>query len=335
MATPPEPRKIDANPAVCTATAVSDWFVKPPATDKFTPRAGNSITLLDCGEEYLPKLREAFGKARQSIYIAIWGMDEELNLFLDGNRTENQISSFLQQRAKDGVEIKVMVWFSFMANSFGTDPTLRQGLLDLNRSWAQRAMAGEFKNLQFITRQSFDLHKSPEGERKMMLIEKERDNLYRQRAGALSPFAPRGEYERITKRIDELNAQEKRLKGGGSNIDNIQLERFKKGWPTAAMGDFPTHHQKVILIDHRDPSNANGFVQGFNFWPQYFDYKAHPYRPEGGRIQDVGLHLRGPCLIDLFHNFKEGWNKALGEHGGRGGNPINEAPPTIAPLTTA
>lgn len=328
----------NANPANNTPNATPEWFIPPPSKDKYTRRSGNSIKLLDCGEDYLPAFYTAVRGAQKSIWIAIWGMDEELNLLLDGNRPENRISNILQQRADDGIEIKVMVWFSFVANYLGTDPTLRQGLFDLSQSWAQRAMAGEFRpKLQFLTRQSFDLHKTPAGEKKMAALIAERDGLQRLQTQMLGNYNYRRDRSKLTevrKRIDELNAQEKRLKGAGTNADDVQLDRFKKGWPTITMGDFPTHHQKVILIDHRDSDAANGFVQGFNFWPQYFDYRAHPFRPEGGRIQDVGLHLRGPCLIDLFHNFKEGWNKALAEHGSRGGDPINESPPQIAPLTS-
>ena len=93
MATPPEPRKIDANPAVCTATAVSDWFVKPPATDKFTPRAGNSITFLDCGEEYLPVFYASLLSATKSIWIAIWGFDPDLPMVLDSRDEQHRMAS--------------------------------------------------------------------------------------------------------------------------------------------------------------------------------------------------------------------------------------------------
>lgn len=131
-------------------------------------------------------------------------------------------------------------------------------------------------------------------------------------------------------------------KAMSGKIPNLQfvtrdINNSYKTEKTAKVGWFPTHHQKVILIDHRKSSKANGFVQGFNLFPTYFDKASHPYR-EKPHNQDVGLHLRGSCLIDLFHNFKESWNKALDDHPyvwkERGGcESIIESSPEIAPIT--
>lgn len=257
----PDPRTINANPGVCTPTVVADWFVDPPAKDKFTDRAGNSIALLNCGEEYLPAFYAALQGAKQSIWIAIWGFDPDLPMVLDSKEERHKISSVLEECAKRGVQVKLLTWYNPIPNLMLT----QQGDPSYKWSWwtaRQRGTLANTENLQYKTR---DLESG------------------------------------LTAGRIEL-AQHREAEGISENCEH------GFGNATLAESAYPTHHQKMILIDHALGKDAIGFVQGINFWPMYFDKKSHPWREGGNHRQDVGLVLKGPCLIDLFHNFKESWN---------------------------
>lgn len=83
-----------------------------------------------------------------------------------------------------------------------------------------------------------------------------------------------------------------------------------------ALGLFPSHHQKTLVIDYMDPKLAEGFVMGHNLQRNYWDTTAHAFddqvgkRDQGfGPWQDLSLHVRGPVLFDLNHNFCNAWDK--------------------------
>ncbi|MCX7113326.1 MAG: phospholipase D-like domain-containing protein [Proteobacteria bacterium] len=314
--------KTDANPAESSPTITNWWFIGSPYADKYIPYGGNAIKLLNCGEEYLPELLESIKNAKNSIYIAIWGLDETLRLGLDDK--DPIISTLLQDMAENhGVEVKILVWHDAAANTFG-ESTLKVSAT--YSAWWDKAVAGKFKNVEFLTRNPSNLHDSPRGNERVKSLENEKSQIYSQ--ANYDPEVGVVLTSEEQKRVSALNNHIARLKGAGVNADDVQLERIKKGWPVADMGSFPTHHQKAILIDYSIPDKANGFVQGFNLWPNYFDYADHPWREGGAHYQDVGLHLRGPCLNDLFQNFKEGWNREVNGKAHR----IDKDPLKIEPL---
>ena len=108
-----------------------------------------------------------------------------------------------------------------------------------------------------------------------------------------------------------LKKQINLIKQVGIRGAKSQQERIDNGKAYSDIGSFPTHHQKMILIDHQDEDNAVGFVQGFNLVKQYFDTPNHPYHDgindDMDYVQDVGVELRGQILEDLYHNFKQRW----------------------------
>ncbi|AZC40798.1 MULTISPECIES: phospholipase D-like domain-containing protein [Pseudomonas] len=80
---------------------------------------------------------------------------------------------------------------------------------------------------------------------------------------------------------------------------------------------FPSHHQKTLVIDYMDPQKAEGFVMGHNLQRNYWDTTAHAYDDEAGKRdqgfgpwQDLSLHVLGPVLFDLNHNFCNAWDKS-------------------------
>jgi|GEM_PF-1541679 len=291
-------REIHSNLTDNTPNQANKWFMDPPnpaKPDEYCQRPGNDITLLNCGEEYLPALREAIKNAQHTIYIVIWGMDDMLKLDLDQKNSKiPPIFELLIGKAKEGVKVKIIVWLgTLLVTSF-------RSLLQ-SRWWID-AFDGKFDNLQLIP---CDLDGSIEkGIRKLIFS---------------LPFGLVGIIIAVTEHI----------------LENSDLQEFiEKG---IIAGLFPTHHQKVILIDHSFPTIANGFVQGFNLTPDSFDLASHPWisvdntSSEKTNQQDVGLHLKGPCLKDLFLNFKERWNYEIKfkKLSAKNATPITEAAPQI------
>lgn len=326
-------RECKANPTVTAPNVTNQWFVDPPSPDKYTQRGGNAISLLNCGQEYLPQLKAALSRANKSIYIAVWGFDDRLSLdLLDANDIPNEknfIGTLLKKKADAGVEVKILVWHQMVANTFGGEPTVNQNTL--SKSWTQKAMAGEFPNIQFVTRNPAGFSDTPKGKKAIEQLKREKEQITNNPSNyEYIPGTDGGPYLNFESQqhVNELDNQIGLIKSGGFNTNAMQQKRKERakqqdeGW-IADMGVFPTHHQKMVLIDYRDVECANGFVQGFNLLPIYFDRANHPFRElchEPGCIQkggihthrqDVGLHLRGACLVDLFHNFKESWNQAL------------------------
>lgn len=97
------------------------------------------------------------------------------------------------------------------------------------------------------------------------------------------------------------------LKGESDNVPFMQM---------LLLSLFPSHHQKTLVVDYMDPQKAQGFVMGHNLQRNYWDTTAHAYDDEAGKRdkgfgpwQDLSLHVLGPVLFDLNHNFCNAWDK--------------------------
>ncbi len=187
------------------------------------------------------------------------------------------------------------------------------------RGWNQKAMAGQFENIEFATRDPGSTALSPQTRQALAKMDQKIAALAQSQHNIRRPLGSRrSDY----KKIKELRQQRDLLEKVGYGAYKTHHERICDGIPYNNIGQFPTHHQKTLLIDHGLPDEVIGFVQGFNFWPKYFDDCHHPYRGDNNRIQDVGLMLKGSCLIDIYHNFAQSWNR-------ESDTPIPETPPKI------
>ncbi|MCF6364454.1 MAG: phospholipase D-like domain-containing protein [Gammaproteobacteria bacterium] len=297
----------NANPAQNRPYVVSQWFIPPPSPSQYTPRGGNQIHLLNCGDEYLPALYTAIDNARQSIYITIWGFNPHVSLRLNSTDPAHELGAVLQRKAESGVAVKILVWHNLTANvgsASAGDSSLHNPLF--RRGWNQRAMAGEFDNLEFITRDPGRTALSPQTRQALANIDQQIEAILGRKmlGGRGYRLSPADQAE-----LNGLKRQRKLLKKVGQGAYQAQNERIEDGISYGNIGKFPTHHQKTVLIDHELCGEETGFVQGFNFWPKYFDESDHPYRGKNNRMQDVGLRLKGHCLIDIYHNFAQSWNQ--------------------------
>lgn len=82
------------------------------------------------------------------------------------------------------------------------------------------------------------------------------------------------------------------------------------------MSLFPSHHQKMVLVDYENPATAVGFVMGHNMHRNYWDTSAHLFddkaakrSPGFGPWQDLSVKVQGAALHDLNHNFATAWDR--------------------------
>lgn len=91
----------------------------------------------------------------------------------------------------------------------------------------------------------------------------------------------------------------------------------KSPWTqNALLASFPSHHQKMVLVDYEDPATAVGFVMGHNMHNNYWDTSDHLYNDEQafrvpgfGPWQDLSTRVRGTVLFDLNATFCRAWDK--------------------------
>lgn len=86
----------------------------------------------------------------------------------------------------------------------------------------------------------------------------------------------------------------------------------------------PSHHQKMVLVDHESPADHLGFVMGHNMLDAYWDKDSHsitqrqkhaPWLGPNGELprQDLSSRVSGPICDNLFRNFSTAWKTAGGK----------------------
>jgi phosphatidylserine/phosphatidylglycerophosphate/cardiolipin synthase-like enzyme len=125
--------------------------------------------------------------------------------------------------------------------------------------------------------------------------------------------AQRGGLKNIEFRTRDFNAWDR------SSIAYRQLAESSDKSPAvqlALLAAFPSHHQKMVLVDYEEPDSAVGFVMGHNMHNNYWDTSEHHYDdsmglriPGFGPWQDLSTLVRGSVLYDMNTNFVKAWDK--------------------------
>jgi hypothetical protein len=102
-------------------TLTMPWFSE---LSKYPPRAANVVNPLINGERAFGAAYEAIKNAKKSIDMIGWGFDPSMRFQRpNGLRT----GELLQQKAKAGVEVRVLVWKNALAN-FGENNIIGDGM---------------------------------------------------------------------------------------------------------------------------------------------------------------------------------------------------------------
>jgi len=218
------------------------WWVQTPKP-VYYPRHRGSIEPLICGEEVFMRVADDLKVATRSIDIITWGFDPGMVLkrgfkAQDGQRYGDLLLE-LATRKKDPVMVRLLVWY---------DDQVSQTLM---------------KNIP---------------------------GYYGTRFPAIGCSSATGFY---SEGHQKYNAEwfEKICSGQVPNICFHVRAILPKLFPLAILGEdvpahaaaqgtarFPTHHQKMLLIDYELPAKAVGYVMGHNSITDFWDTAAHIYQ---------------------------------------------------------
>ncbi|MDB5746384.1 MAG: phospholipase [Massilia sp.] len=234
------------------------WWVRTRKHGTYPPRHGCTLEPLICGEQVFSRIQEDILKAKHSVDIITWGFDPGMVL-IRGGRAEDgmRYGDLLKQiatREESPVTVRLLLWHDNAA------------------SYA---------------------------------VQKNNPGVYGTRVPTIGAYA--GYYNETH---DQYNREWFDEIIAGKNVPRITLqtrevslkflplalagEQYKIG-PTGVLGAvYPTHHQKMILIDYETPTRAVGYVMGHNSTTDFWDTVDHRFRD----IRRETLYKKNPAEQD-------------------------------------
>ncbi|CAN0627464.1 phospholipase D1/2 [Burkholderia multivorans] len=289
--------------------------------DKNPITYGNSLQFFICGQDGFKEIEKDIRNAKSTVDIVCWGFDPGMELVRTGKQwkrgqTYGELLDEITTRARNPVRVRLLIWYDALAS---TKQNNMPGYTD-----AKHGPLG-----------------SPYGNhaRHDYCVKWWRDNLpLSQSARRKNPnlqIVLRSIARSDVKTLIETEPKEK---------DAPSFEWYNPVDEAGLLWNFPTHHQKPILIDyaHDGGRHAVGYVMGLNSVTDYWDCADHPIdhslretwsaskvagelkhakitqNPEdrvgAGQyrharpLQDYACKVAGPALKSLHHNFEQGWN---------------------------
>jgi phosphatidylserine/phosphatidylglycerophosphate/cardiolipin synthase-like enzyme len=284
------------------ATVTPLWFVDE---SEYTPKLASFKPLVN-GVEAFGEVYRAIEAAKKSVSIICWGFQPSMYFVRDGQAL--MIGKLLEKKAREGVMVRVLCWAFQMTESDRVNVTgMEMGLGESNTPGRWMAAIGDRPEIstdaQYAYDEQFyriyDRKQSAMGEfgRKYVISDDfPKDKLL---------FTSRSYNSADSKQVNQLNY----IDEGISNETRRMLR-----W-------FPSHHQKMVVVDHEDPQAAVGFVMGHNMLDGYWDTSAHSHaRQEANRgrnglnpLHDYSSRVTGPIVGDLFRNFSSAWERETKE----------------------
>ncbi|SFN15932.1 PLD-like domain-containing protein [Formivibrio citricus] len=310
-----KPKKSVAPVALgCTkqATGTAPWFVD---RSEYNP-LGCSFKPLVNGEETFREVYKAIEAAKKSVCIICWGFQPSMHFIRDGKRKYLMIGELLEKKAEKGVVVRVLSWALDVKTSLLGHPMNVTGIQQIGVKESNTPGRYGWMN-RWQDRPAYEV-----------------DAQYDYDKEWYARYDEKGEYlDRLNKKI-RANAGVKTSANlhftsrGFSTEDRHYLDKKKhadaglKNTTKALLTAFPSHHQKMVLVDYEDGNLATGFVMGHNMLDDYWDTDRHSYiryhytRGRNSKIgprQDISSRVTGPVVGDLFNNFALAWKKETGE----------------------
>jgi phosphatidylserine/phosphatidylglycerophosphate/cardiolipin synthase-like enzyme len=277
-----------------SATLTLPWFVQRAT---YSPKACAFEALVN-GEAAFGAIYDAIEQATTSIDIICWGFQPSMYFKrqYQQSATNLTIGQLLDKKAEQGCIVRLLRWKSLdNAAQFVEDPApgANPKAMIVDHVLAALHLA-QLKDTRTTWQKGFDLswyHR----------VQVTGKTLWR--LGNL----------RYATRDMGLATRTRIAREAGKQTEGAQA--------STTMALFPTHHQKMVLIDYDAPARSVAFVMGHNMLDAYWDTNDHsPIRkgPAEGRNgatprQDMSSRLYGPILLSLNHNFCQAWDQATGE----------------------
>jgi phospholipase D1/2 len=308
---------------------------------------GNRLHFMICGEEGFESIAKDIWDARSTVDIVCWGFDPGMELARGpacwrfdpdlGNEiakgdawprgvTYGRLLETVATRKDNPLKVRLLVWYDPRGSAKQNN---MPGYSDVRENWLTSPVAN-------------GVRKSPpydNAARHDYCVAWWARNLPDGRSGAGSN--PNLQVVLRSIAADDVKSM---LVTAPPEEDHPAFERGNPVDETGLLEDYPTHHQKPILIDymHEGGSKAVGYVMGLNSVTDFWDRTAHeiddPLRetwerryvdeeidheratqdPKGARSKAVYRHTKpdqdyscrvvGPALQRLYQNFERGWN---------------------------
>lgn len=218
------------------------WWVRTIKHGTYPPRHACHLEPLICGEEVFASIQADLLKAQRSVDIITWGFDPGMVLVRNGWAEDGtRYGDLLKQiatRKDNPVMVRLLLWHDNAA-SYSVQKN-NPGYYG-SRIPTIGAYAGYFgETHDRYNREWFD--------------------------------------EIIAGKVPNivLHAREVALKFRGPALEG---EKYKSSALNGTLGSiYPTHHQKMILIDYETPDRAVGYVMGHNSTTDFWDTVEHRFQ---------------------------------------------------------
>ncbi|MFC0399042.1 phospholipase D-like domain-containing protein [Paraburkholderia rhizosphaerae] len=306
-----------------SATLTLPWFVQ---RTEYCPAPATFKPLVN-GEEAFGTVYDALLNARRSVDIICWGFQPSMYFKRGSGSASVPIGQLLAQLGANGIKVRLLCWqddlhLAEFSENGAPGNNLATSIKPLLPDWfVSLPGVSNFvsKDYQAGWEREFDI----EWYRRANL-----NNVTRARYRAASDRVVDFAFRKDAFRNLEFATRDFSLHNRDEIDHRMKLhnEAVRQGAATgsvgrAAMAAFPTHHQKMVLIDYDIPDRAVGFVMGHNMLDTYWDRDDHSYvrmHPQMGRNglhprQDISSRVSGPVLEYLNENFCQAWDDATGQ----------------------
>ncbi len=288
----------------CTITP--RWFVDE---SEYHPHQG-TFKLLINGEAAFKAVYEAIENAKKSVCIICWGFQPSMYFVRDGKSL--MIGELLEQKARQGVRVRVLSWaFQFSDGVVVNVTGIKAGLGESNTPGRWNVGISDKPDTSTDKQQAFD-------ERWYRIYDTKQSYAGQFNRAVIRKFGDDFPMDTLTFTSRSYSGEDKKLVASHTYADQGLTQETKD-----TLSGYPSHHQKMVLVDYEDPKLAVGFVMGHNMLDAYWDTSAHsmkgrPHNPDRGPNgtaprQDFSSRITGPIIGDIFLNFAQAWKKETGE----------------------
>ncbi len=285
-----------------SATITPPWFVDG---SEYTPKLA-SFKILVNGHEAFGEVYRAIEAAQKSVSIICWGFQPSMYFIRDGNHL--MIGELLEKKAHEGVMVRILCWaFQFTSFDRLNVTGIEAGLGESNTPGRWSVSISDKPSTSTPAQQAFDERWYRIYDRKQSVVGE-----INRRYVIYDDF-PKDELLFTSRTY--VGADKQRLE----RTDFLDSELSSETIST--LKNFPSHHQKTVIVDHELPDTAVGFVMGHNMLDPYWDTPDHSHmrhEPDRGRNgmkprHDYSSRITGPIVGDLFNNFANAWRMETGQ----------------------
>ncbi|RMV77664.1 phospholipase D-like domain-containing protein [Pseudomonas caricapapayae] len=261
------------------------------------------------GERAFGALYDAIMTATVSIDYICWGFQPSMYFKRNGNTEDLCIGDLLIKKGNEGVKIRILCWYdSLHLAQTQENPTPGNNVIsNLKKGKQNRNDAQEeydklwYAQVKQLNQKSKFQNFQTFGPLGLLIPTKNEDSYLKNIEFATRDFNTKDRVEIIWQ-----------LAMHGTDKNSTTNNKLQS---TTLMTAWPTHHQKMVLVDYEKPSSAKGFVMGHNTLDAYWDNDHHSYARMHARFgrngatprQDISSKVTGPILEHLNHNFCEAW----------------------------